>query len=163
MEGRVAFKGYGSGALGVNLCYIWLSGFFVCDRQCVKRLSSAGTQYNYRPWTRIFPHLFTPTLMSSTTTSSTNFQSILDAAFLSYSTQTGIDITKHPSADKLQHCHSPEDVIRVLLERESAFRNFREKYHKLIDFLRPVVKVVHAFSAILAEAAGLVSPRQSTL
>jgi len=94
--------------------------------------------------------------------SAINFQSILDAAFLSYSTQTGIDITKHPSADKLQHCHSPEDVIRVLLDRETAFRNYREEYHKLIDFLRPVVKVVHAFSGILAEAAGLVRPRQSS-
>jgi len=118
---------------------------------------------NYCPWTRISPHLLPLTLMSSTTTSSTNFQSILDAALLSYATQTGIDITKHPSADKLQHCHSPEDVIRVLLERETAFKNYREKYHKLIDFLRPVVKVVQAFSGILAEAAGLVSSRQLSL
>jgi len=66
--------------------------------------------------------------MSSTMTSSTNFQSILDAAFVNYVTQTGIDIAKHPSADKLQGCRSPEDVIRVLLERETAFKNYREKY-----------------------------------
>jgi len=100
--------------------------------------------------------------MSSTTTSSTNFQSVLDAAFLNYATQTGIDITKHPSADKLQHCHSPEDIIRVLLERETAFKNYREIHHKLVDLLHPVVKVVHVFSGVLAEAAGLVSFKQSS-
>ena len=112
---------------------------------------------NYCPWTRISPHLLPLTLMSSTTTSSTNFQSILDAALLSYATQTGIDITKHPSADKLQHCHSPEDVIRVLLERETAFKNYRDKHCKLIDCLRPVVQIVHKFSNFLGEVAGLVS------
>jgi len=101
--------------------------------------------------------------MSSTTTSSTNFQSILDAAFLSYATQTGIDITKHPSADKLQDCHSPDDIIRVLLDRETAFKNFREIHHKFIDLLYPIVKVVHAFSGILAEEAGIVSSKQSSL
>ena len=94
--------------------------------------------------------------MSSTSMSSNSFQSILDAAFESYSKQTGIDLTKHPSADKLQSCHSTDDVLQVLSERESAFKDYRGKYRNLIDCLRPVVQVVHTFSDVLREAAGLV-------
>jgi hypothetical protein len=93
----------------------------------------------------------------STTTSSANFQSILDAALVSYAKQTGIDLIKHPSADKLQSCHSPDDVLQVFSERESAFKDHRDQYRNLIDRLRPVVHVVHAFSAVLGKVAGLVS------
>ena len=97
--------------------------------------------------------------MSPPTTSSANFQSILDAALDSYARQTGIDLIKHPSADKLQSCHSPDDFIQLLLERETAFKDYREKYRNLIDRLRPVVKVVHTLSGVFGEAAGLVSSR----
>jgi hypothetical protein len=95
--------------------------------------------------------------MSSTTTSSPNFQSILDAALDNYTRQTGIDLTKHPSADKLQTCRSPDDVLQILSERESAFNEYRDKNCNMIDRLRPVVQVVHTFSGVLGEAAGLVS------
>jgi hypothetical protein len=97
--------------------------------------------------------------MSLPTASSANFQSILDAALDSYARQTGIDLTKHPSADKLQSCHSPEDIIQLLSERETAFKDYRDKYRNLIDRLCPVVKVVQSLSSVLGEAAGLVSSR----
>ena len=93
--------------------------------------------------------------MSSTTSSS--FQPILAAALDNYSSQTGIDLTKHASAEQFQNCDSPDDVLQLLLERESAFADYRNKYRKLIDCLRPVVQVVHAISNVLGEAAGLVS------
>jgi hypothetical protein len=89
--------------------------------------------------------------------SSAIFQSILDAALDGYAKQTGIDLTKHPSADKLQNCHSPDDVLQALLERESAFKDNRDQYRNLINHLSSVVHVVHAFSGPLGEAAGLVS------
>jgi hypothetical protein len=88
---------------------------------------------------------------------SPNFQPILDAALDSYTKRTGIDLTKHPSADKLQNCRSPDDVLKILSERESAFKDHRDKYRNLIDRVRPVVQVVHALSAVLGEIAGLVS------
>ena len=95
--------------------------------------------------------------MSSVTTSSSNFSSILDAALDSYAKQTGIDLTKHPSADKLQNCRCPDDVLQILSERESASQDHRDHYQTLIDRVRPVVQVVHAFSDVLGEAAGFVS------
>jgi len=89
--------------------------------------------------------------------SSTNFQSILNAALDSYARQTGIDLLKHPSADKLQSCASSEHVLQLLQDRETAFKDYRDKHRKLISCLRPVVQVVHAFSGVLGEVAGLVS------
>ena len=89
--------------------------------------------------------------------SSPNFQSIFNAALDSYSKQTGIDLTKHPSADKLQNCRSPDDVLQILSERESAFKDYRDQYRNLIDRVRPVVRVVHALSAALGEIANFVS------
>src|SRR5258708_22618095 len=114
-----------------------------CEEQGTSRLRPPATQ--------ISP------LMSSTTTSSPNFQYILDAALESYAKQTGIDLTKHPSADKLQDCRSPDDVLQILSERESAFKDYRDRYRNIINHVRPVVQVVHAFSALLGDAAGLVS------
>jgi len=99
-----------------------------------------------------------PSLMSSMTLSSSNLQSILDAALDSYAKQTGIDLRKHPSADKLQSCATSEDVLQLLQDREIAFKDYRNKHRKLIDCLRPVVQVVQAFSGVLGEVAGLVSP-----
>lgn len=95
--------------------------------------------------------------MSSTNTSSANFQSILNAALDSYARQTGIDLMKHPSADKLQSCASSEHVLQLLQDRETAFKDYRDKHRKLISCLRPVVQVIHAFSGVLGEVASLVS------
>jgi len=97
--------------------------------------------------------------MSSTTVSSANFQPILDAALDNYAKQTGIDLRKHPSADKLQSCATSEDFLRLLQDREIAFKDYRDKHSKLINYLRPVVRVVQAFSGVLGEAGGLVSPQ----
>ena len=119
------------------------------DLSLTERLSCEESRaQNFRP--------SLPTLMSSTTSSSANFQSIFDVALDSYSKQTGIDLTKHPSADKLQNCRSSDDVFQILSERESAFKDYRDQHRNLIDCLRPVVQVVHAFSAVFGEVASLV-------
>jgi hypothetical protein len=95
--------------------------------------------------------------MSSTAVSSPSFQSILNAAFDNYSKQTGIDLINHSSAQKLQGCHTSEDVLQLLQEREAAFKDYRNKNHKFINCLCPIVQVVHAFNGVLGEVAGIVS------
>jgi hypothetical protein len=97
-----------------------------------------------------------PNLISSTL-SSTPFQSILDLALDQYSNQTGIDLSSHPSANQFDNCHSTDDVIRILLQRQNEFKDYRDKYRTLIDRIRPVVTVIHAFSNILGGAADFVS------
>src|SRR5258708_7124027 len=96
--------------------------------------------------------------MSSTTTSSANFHwSSILTGLDSYTNQTGIDLTEHPFADELQDCRSPDDVLQILSEREFAFGDDRDRHHNIINHVRPVVQVIHAFSAVLGETAGFVS------
>ena len=84
-----------------------------------------------------------------------NFQSILDAVD-KYTQQTGIDLKENPFADKVKGCDSPEAVLLLLQENMKAFKDYRDQNRKFIDCLSPVVRFVHAFSAILGEAASLV-------
>ena len=89
--------------------------------------------------------------------SSPNFRLILDALD-DYAKQTGIDLTKNPFADKLQGCNSPDSILALLQDKANAFKDFRDGNRKLINWLSPVVQVLHAFSGILGEAVSLVSP-----
>jgi hypothetical protein len=57
--------------------------------------------------------------MSSATMSSASFRSILGAALDSYTKQTGINLAKHPSADKIQSCRSPDDMSFEYFQKEN--------------------------------------------
>jgi fungal STAND N-terminal Goodbye domain len=98
--------------------------------------------------------------MSITTASTSNFRSILDALD-NYTKQTGIDLTKNPFAESLQHCDSPDSVLQLLQNRAQAFKDYRDGKHTLINWLTPVVQVLHGFSPVLSEAASLVGPTES--
>jgi hypothetical protein len=88
---------------------------------------------------------------------STSIRPILDAAFADYVKQIGIDPAKHPLADQLQTCHSPDDVLKLLEVKANEFKDYRDGNRKLIDCLKPVVNLVHAFSDVLGEVVSLVS------
>jgi fungal STAND N-terminal Goodbye domain len=98
--------------------------------------------------------------MSVTTASTSNFRLILDALD-NYTKQTGIDLTKNPIAESLQNCDSPDSVLQLLQNRAQAFKDYRDGNHKLVNWLTPVVQVLHGFSPVLSEAAGLVGPIKS--
>ena len=97
--------------------------------------------------------------MSSTTNSSSNFQSIVDAALSDYAEQTGIDLATHPSAQILQNCNSVDAILDLLGENAKQFRAYRDGNRNLINCLKPVVQILHAVSPILGEAAAMVSLR----
>jgi hypothetical protein len=89
-------------------------------------------------------------------TSTPNFQLVI-SALAEYDRQTGIDLTKNPFAEKIKHLDSPEAILELLQERENAFKEYREVNRGLINYLGPAVKVFHAFSRILGDAASMVS------
>jgi len=95
--------------------------------------------------------------MSSTPNSSSNFQAILDAALSDYAKQTGIDLTRHPSAQTLQNCNSADAILDLLGDKAKQFQAYRDGNPKLINCLKPVVQVLHTLSGILSEAATMVS------
>ena len=93
---------------------------------------------------------------TSSTLSTSNVQLIADA-LADYAKETGIDLSKNPFAAAIERADSPGDILELLQERESAFKDFREGNRRLISCLTPAVNVIHAFSGILGEAVSLVS------
>lgn len=97
--------------------------------------------------------------MSSTrqiTPSTSNIQLFIDA-LADYAKLTGIDLSKNPFAATLEHPNFPEAILRLLQEREKAFKEYREDNRRLISCLSPAVNVLQSFSGVLGEAVSLVS------
>ena len=94
--------------------------------------------------------------MASTPNSSSNFQSILDAALSDYAKQTGIDLVTHPSAQILQNCNSADAILDLLGDKAKQFQGYRDGNRKLINCLKPVVQVLHTVSGILGEVGAMV-------
>ncbi|KAH9061914.1 hypothetical protein EDB87DRAFT_1560217, partial [Lactarius vividus] len=88
--------------------------------------------------------------------SSTSFKSIIDAALTDYSTQVGIDLTTHPLADGLRSCASPDDVLKLLEVNANKFKEFRDGNRKLLNWLSPLVQILHTLSAVLGASIALV-------
>jgi hypothetical protein len=97
--------------------------------------------------------------MSSTGQATSPFENVklIINALADYAKETGVDLSKNSFAAKLEQSRSPEDILQVLEGQERAFKEYREGNPRLTNFLNPVVKVLHGFSGILSEAAGLVS------
>jgi hypothetical protein len=96
-----------------------------------------------------------PSSMSSTVIPSSNFKVIFDAALANYHEHTGVDLSQYPFAEKLQNCQSADVLLELLQEKAKEFKDFRNGNHKLINCLRPVVQVLHAFSGVLNDVARL--------
>ena len=99
--------------------------------------------------------------MSSTGQAASPFENVklIIDALADYAKQTGVDLSENPFAGKLEQLRSPEDILHLLEGQERAFKDYREGNRRLTKFLNPAVKVLHGFSGILSEVAGLVSPK----
>jgi fungal STAND N-terminal Goodbye domain len=91
------------------------------------------------------------------TSSTSNFQFIIDAALADYTKITGTDLSKTSFATAIQQSNSPEAILNLLHEREKSFKEYRDENRKLISCLTPAVKVFQALSGILGEAVNQVS------
>jgi hypothetical protein len=91
---------------------------------------------------------------TSSTSATSNIQLITDA-LADYTTE--IDLSKSPFAAEIEQANSSGDILKLLQEREKAFKDYREGNRRLISCLSPVVNVIQAFSGILGPAVSLVS------
>ena len=87
---------------------------------------------------------------------SISFQPILDTALADYTKQLGIDLATHSLADSLRLCRSPDDVLMLLEDKAKEFQDFRNGNRKLIDWLSPIIRVVHTLSGVLGRSITLV-------
>ena len=89
--------------------------------------------------------------------SSSNFQSILNTALELYEKKTNNKLLTHPLAAQLQSCDSPAAILSVLQDLIQQFDQRRHNDERLANCLKPTVNVIYAFSSTLAQGVGLVS------
>ena len=92
-----------------------------------------------------------------TTSTSSRFQAIFDAALKSYQKQTKTDLLAHPLASQLQSCNSTSAILALLQDHVQKFDKSRSGDESLTKWLTPTVNVLCAFSAIVSGGVGLVS------
>ena len=92
-------------------------------------------------------------------TSHSNYQSIFNAALVSYKKRTGKDLpailASDPLLRRLEICHSPDDVFAILRGPILWSGQSRSNNGKLTKWLDPTVNVLYTLS--ITVGAGLVS------
>ena len=98
-----------------------------------------------------------PPSTTSTSTPSSNFQSIFYLALKAYEKKTKKDLLAHPLAAQLQACKSPGDVLAVLQDKVNELDQSRSADERLSQWLNPTINVLYSFSATIGAGVGLVS------
>jgi hypothetical protein len=107
-----------------------------------------------------FPsHISSPTFDMSGQSGSSHLRVLFEVALEDYEHQTGIELAKHPLAERLQDGNSVESVTAILREQAQDFEKFREK-DKVLKPLKKVLTVLHGLSsaANFAQDVGMVCP-----
>ena len=94
-----------------------------------------------------------PTVASS---SSPNFQLIINNALDTYKKRTRRDLRTHPLAVQLQTCGSPTAILDVLQEQVQALDQSRGTDERWTKWLDPTINVMYTFSNILGAGVSLV-------
>ncbi|KAH9071664.1 hypothetical protein EDB83DRAFT_2517478 [Lactarius deliciosus] len=92
----------------------------------------------------------------STSTASSRFQAIFNAALELYQKQTKKDLIAHPLASQLQSCDSTGAILAVLQNQVREFDQAHSGDERLTKWLIPTVNVLYAFSAAVSEGVSLV-------
>jgi hypothetical protein len=91
-----------------------------------------------------------------TTISPSNLQLIIDALG-DYANQTGIDFAQNPFTKELQRTNTPNDILKLLQQRENAFIQYYNRNWMLINCFSLAVRVLQIFSQKLGDVVSLVS------
>ena len=104
---------------------------------------------------------------SNTTSTTSTFQAIFEAALKDYTKKTGKDLGDlgHPLASKLDSCDSPDSILDIFREQAREFDEFRKGDTKLFKWLKPIVTVLHTLSTneVLGHSASTVNPATFTI
>jgi hypothetical protein len=76
---------------------------------------------------------------------SSHFRVLFDTALEDYKKQTGIELAKHPLAERLQDNNTVESVIAIFCEQAQDFKEFREK-DKVLKPLKKVLTILNILS-----------------
>jgi hypothetical protein len=93
--------------------------------------------------------------------SSSNFQSVFDAALDAYDKKTESNLLTHPLAAQIQSCDSPTAILSVLQGLIQQFDRRRRSDERLANWLKPTINVLSAFSDTIGRGVSIVSPNSS--
>ena len=93
---------------------------------------------------------------TSSTSSSSNFQLMINNALDTYKKRTKNDLLAHPLATRLQTCNAPGAIVALLQEQVQGLDRSRSSDERWSKWLDPTVNVLQAFSSILEAGASLV-------
>ena len=96
---------------------------------------------------------------STASSSSPNFQLIINNALDKYKKHTKRDLLAHPLAAQLQSCHSPSAILAILQKHVQGLDqpgNSDERWSRWLD---PTINVLYALSSALGTGVGLVCRR----
>jgi hypothetical protein len=95
--------------------------------------------------------------------SSSNFQSIFDAALEAYEKKTESNLLTHPLAAQIQSCDSPTAILSVLQGLIQQFDRHHRSDQRLANWLKLTINVLSAFSATIGQGVSIVNPNSSSL
>ena len=99
---------------------------------------------------------------ASSSSSSSNFQLVIDEALDTYKKRTKKDLREHPLANQLQIYDSPSAILAVLQQQAQQTEQSRSTDGRWTKWLAPTVKVLHFFVKVLGAAGGPVCLRICT-
>ena len=127
-------------------------GFAHCPRTTVTVVQVSPIILSTRPAFALMSHSRATTSVSS----SSSFQLIINNALKAYEKRTKKDLLAHPLASQLQACDSPEDILTVLQQQVRGVGQSQSADERWTKWLVPTVNVLFAFSATLGSGVGLV-------
>ena len=99
---------------------------------------------------------------SHPSTTSSNFQLILNNALKVYKKRTKKDLLVHPLATQLESCNSPSAILALLQREVLAIDQTRSSDGRWTKWLDPTVNVLFILSETLGEGISLVNHRKLT-
>jgi fungal STAND N-terminal Goodbye domain len=102
-----------------------------------------------------------PTTASSSSSSS-NFQLMINTALNKYKQRTKKDLREHPLAAQLQSCDSPSAIILVLQQQLQGLDQSRSADERWTKWMDPTVNVLYTFSSVLGSGVSMVCLRTCT-
>ena len=90
---------------------------------------------------------------------SSRLRVLFEVALEDYRQQTGIELAKHPLAERLQNCNSVESATAILREQAQDLKELREQ-DKVLKPLRRVLTVLHGLPSAVefVQDVGIVCP-----
>jgi hypothetical protein len=104
-------------------------------------------------------HFLVLTVMGDQSGSS-HFHELFESAFQSYETNTGISLLKPPLAERLQSCHSVEDITALVQDQASTVSELGGN-DRIMKSIKSTVSILATLSATasLGDTIGLVSQK----